>query len=139
MGVQHRRNGQPHERGVEFSSYGSWTREDKEAARGVEPDQCYVFGNEPKKARRPDLAIEVVWTSGGLDKPEVYKKLGVREVWFWRKGVLTPWVLTGESYEARSSSEALVGIDLVDLATFLDRPTTSSAIRAYRDALRARG
>src|SRR5690242_5880655 len=32
------------EGGVEFSPYGSWTLESKEARRGVEPDECYVFG-----------------------------------------------------------------------------------------------
>src|SRR5450432_1978301 len=60
------------ENGIEFSGYGSWTLERKEDARGIEPDECYVFGNvsEPE---RPDLAIEVVWTSGSIDKLEIYR------------------------------------------------------------------
>jgi Uma2 family endonuclease len=87
---------------------------------------------------RPHLAIEVVWTSGGLNKLEVYRRLGVHEVWYWRRGRITPFVLTGASYEERASSDALPGIDLDQLAGFLDRPTTSAAIRDYRDALRAR-
>jgi Uma2 family endonuclease len=44
-------------RGIEFSPFGSWTLESKESARGVEPDECYVFGNVTDPAR-PDLAIE---------------------------------------------------------------------------------
>jgi Uma2 family endonuclease len=120
---------------IEFSSFGSWTIEDEDVDRGAEPDECYVFGNvvDPK---RPDLAIEVVWTSGGLNKLEVYRKLGVREVWSWRRGRIAPFVLRGESYVELGSSEVLPGIDLVDLGRYLDRPTTSAAIRDYRDALR---
>jgi Uma2 family endonuclease len=125
------------EAGIEFSTCGSWTLEDKPLRRGIEPDECYVFG--PARSRsRPDLAIEVVWTSGGVSKLDVYAALGVREVWFWRRGVVTPYVLAGDGYEPREQSAALPGIVLADLAQFLDRPTTSEAMRAYRDALRAR-
>ncbi len=124
------------ERGIEFTTYGSWTLEDKAADRGAEPDECFVFG-EVADPKRPDLAIEVVWTSGGIDKLEVYRKLGVREIWFWKRGVITPYVLRGDTHEEIPSSDALPGIDLALLATHLDRPTTSAAIRDYRDALRA--
>jgi Uma2 family endonuclease len=122
------------ERGIEFSTYGSWTLGDESVERGAEPDECYVFGEVAAPAR-PDLAIEVVWTSGGIDKLEIYRKLGVREVWYWRKGRITPYQLGGEAYEAIATSEALAGIDLDQLASFLDRPTTSQSIREYRDAL----
>lgn len=67
------------ERGVEFTPFGSWTLKSKREERGVEPDACYVFGAERRK-RRPDLAIEVVWTSGGIDKLDAYRRLGAREV-----------------------------------------------------------
>jgi Uma2 family endonuclease len=125
------------ERGIEFRTLGSWTLEDKASERGVEPDECYVFG-ERRPAARPDLAIEVVWTSGGLKKLDIYVRLGVREVWYWRKGRISVHVLRGESYGDASESEVLPGIDLAELASFLDRPTTSAAIRDYRAALQAR-
>lgn len=122
------------ERGIDFSTYGSWTLEKKEAERGLEPDECYVFGvvAEPQ---RPDLAIEVVWTAGGVRKLDIYSKLGVPEVWFWRKGRITVHVLRGDHYEEFPASEMLRGIDLAQLASFLDRPTASQAIREYRAAL----
>lgn len=125
------------EQGIEFSTFGSWTLEDKAVERGVEADECYVFGL-PRGALRPDLAIEVVWTSGGLNKLEIYRKLGVREVWFWRRGKLTAHVLVGDMYEQRTQSEVLPAIDLDELASFVDRPTTSQAIRDYRGALQTR-
>jgi Uma2 family endonuclease len=122
------------EQGIEFDTCGSWTLKDKALDRGVEPDECYVFSDvaEPK---RPDLAIEVVWTSGGIDKLEVYRGLGVREVWFWRSGVLTPHVLREGVYEAVSQSEVLPTIDLVELAQFLECRRSSEAMRKYRAAL----
>ncbi len=123
------------ERRIEFRTVGSWTLEDKAVERGVEPDECWVFG-PARTAARPDLAIEVVWTSGGIDKLEIYRKLGVREVWFWRKGALTPYVLVGERYEPRETSDVLAGIDLGVLASFVDTPTTSAAILGYRETLR---
>lgn len=123
------------ERGIEFSTLGSWTLEDKAVDRGAEPDECYVFGPR-RDAARPDLAIEVVWTAGGLNKLDIYRKLGVREVWFWRRGKLSVHLLRGEVYEQAAGSEVLQGIDLDHLGGFLDRPTTSAAIREYRDSIR---
>src|SRR6187551_1008078 len=122
------------EKGVDFSAHGSWTLEDKATERGVEADECYVFGVEPE-ALRPHLAIEVVWTSGGIRKLAIYQKLGVQEVWFWRKGRITVHVLNGEQYLEAAASSVLPGIDLVQLCTYLDRPTTSQAMREYRAAL----
>lgn len=124
------------EKGVEFRTCGSWTLEKKEESRGVEPDECYVFGDVSDPVR-PDLAIEVVWTSGGLNKLEIYRKLNVREVWFWRRGRLTVHALRGEVYDEIPQSEVLRGIDLVEMARFLDRPTTSQAIRDYRASLQS--
>ena len=58
------------ENGIEFSAYGSWTLERKDDDCGIEPDECYVFGTVACP-ERPDLAIEVVWTSGGVNKLEI--------------------------------------------------------------------
>ena len=125
------------EHGVEFSAYGSWTLKRKKEERGVEPDECYMFGGV-RAPKWPDLAIEVVWRSGGLDKLDIYRKLGVREVWFWRRGRLMVHALRGSAYEQISSSELLPGIDLGELADHLDRPTDSQAIREYRARIRSR-
>ena len=122
------------EGGVDFSAYGSWTLEDKSTVCAVEPDECYVFGSDPT-ATRPHLAIEVVWTSGGLRKLDIYQKLGVREVWFWRKGRMLAYVLHREQYLEAATSSVLPGIDLLELCSFLDRATTSEASREYRTAL----
>lgn len=123
------------ERDIVFSTYGSWTLKDKARNRGAEPDECYVFGAAP--AERPHLAIEVVWTHGRIDKLEIYHQLGVAEVWYWRLGRIEPYCLRGERYVPVTASEVLPGLDLELLAGFLDRPTTSEAIRGYRQAIQS--
>jgi hypothetical protein len=50
---------------------------------------CETFENRQCDDRdRPDVAIEVVWSSGGINELEVYRKLGVREVCFYERGTL---------------------------------------------------
>jgi Uma2 family endonuclease len=123
------------ERGIEFSAYGSWTLQIKRLKLGIEPDECYAIARS-RDVDRPDLAIEVIWTAGGLDKLAAYAKLGVREVWHWRRGRISVHVLRGGRYRGASVSAVLPGIDLDQLASFLDRDSTSAAIREYRAALR---
>lgn len=125
------------EHGIELSAFGSWTLESKDDERGVEPDECYVFG-DARGTQHAHLAIEVIWTSGGLDKRDIYRKLGVPELWFWRRGRISVYVLRGEAYEESPHSEVLRGIDLAELTSFLDRPSASRAILDYRAALQAR-
>ncbi len=126
------------EHGLDVSGYGSWTLENKVAERGVEPDECYVVGRRPLEKDRPDLAIEIEWTRGGLDKRDLYRKLGVRELWLWRGGRIDVHALRGEQYELVPASEVLPGIDLEGLLGFLDRETMTQAMRDYRAALEAR-
>lgn len=123
------------ETGFDLTPYGRWTLESKEAERGAEADECYVVGDVPDP-KIPDLALEVVVTSGGLDKLEIYRKLGVREVWFWRDGVVTLHALRGERYEALERSEVLPGIDLPLLLPFVDVQPMTRAVREYRAVLR---
>jgi len=127
------------EHDLEFTTFGSWTVKNKRRKAGAEADECWVIGPMPRARRlrlkRPDLAIEVVWTSGGINKLDVWRKLGVPEVWFWRRGLIRPYVLRRGRYEAVEQSVVLPRIDLELLTRFLDRPTTSRAIRDYRAAL----
>jgi Uma2 family endonuclease len=122
------------ERDIAFSTYGAWTLKDKAKERGAEPDECYVFGTAD--ADRPHLVIEVEWTHGRIDKLDIYRQLRVAEVWYWRKGHIQPYCLRGSRYQPVAASEILPGLDLELLARFIDRPTTSAAIKGFREALR---
>jgi Uma2 family endonuclease len=122
------------ERGVDITPYGSWTHESKESNRGAEPDECYVLGDNSEPARC-DLAIEVIWTHGGVDKLDIYRKLGVREVWIWRSARISLHQLRGDHYEPLVASAVLPGIDLQLLLEFLDVRPMTRAVREYRAAL----
>jgi Uma2 family endonuclease len=126
------------ERGVDFFTVGSWTIRDRAAQAAAEPDECWVFGQAFPEGDggRPDLAIEVEWSRGALRKLEIYRRLRVREVWIWRRGVVVPHVLGEAAYAEVEASAVLSGIDLAQLAAAVDlQPPTSAVIRAYRAAL----
>lgn len=124
------------ETGVGITPYGSWTHESKETNRGVEPDECYVLG-DARDPERCDLAIEVVWTSGGLNKLDVYRKLGVKELWIWKAGVIDVFALRGDQYLRIERSELLPGLDLPMLLRFVDIRPMTRAVNEYRAALPA--
>ncbi|WP_437677224.1 Uma2 family endonuclease [Sorangium sp. So ce131] len=122
------------ERDVPLHGYGSMTFRREAKARGLEPDECYCVGGTLKEF--PDLAIEVVPMSGGLDKLPVYSGLGVREVWFWERDVFHLHASRGEEYEAIATSELLPELDLGELARFVRWPDQHEAVKAFRDSLR---
>lgn len=121
------------DREIHFRPVGSWTVKDQSKKRGAEADECYVFGKE--KRNRPHLAIEVEWTRGGLDKLAIYEKLGVDEVWFWRKGVIEVYVLTEGQFARAERSKFVPDLDLKVLASVLDRDSLTDAIRDFRKAI----
>lgn len=102
-------------RGIDLWPVGSWTVRKAPARRGVEPDECYTLG-DPRLKSIPDLAIEVVWTSGGLDKLDIYRGLGVGEVWFWHDHEIDAYVLRNGQYQTSAASEVLPGLDLALVA-----------------------
>jgi Uma2 family endonuclease len=126
---------------VPLEGYGSWTLEDEKADRGAEADECYTVRRVVKSDDdRPDIAIEVVWTSGGIDKLEVYRKLGVREVWFYERGTLRLFALRREVddvYRAISRSELLPELPTNVLLQCMQKPDQTSAVRALRASLAA--
>jgi Uma2 family endonuclease len=115
-------------RGIDLWPVGSWTVRKAPARRGVEPDECYTLG-DPRMKSVPDLAVEVVWTSGGLDKLDIYRGLGVGEVWFWRDHQIDAYVLRDGAYQASAASEVLPGLDL----TLVARLATASPAHALAE------
>jgi Uma2 family endonuclease len=126
---------------VPLEGYGSWTLKDEAADRGAEADECYTVRRvATSDDDRPDIAIEVVWTSGGINKLEVYRKLGVREVWFYERGRMRFFALRREAddvYCEIPHSETLPELPLDVLLTCMQEPDQTSAVRALRAALAA--
>lgn len=122
------------ERDIPLFGYGSTTFRKEERERGLEPDECYCRGADKEV---PDVALEVVVTRGNIDKLEVYRGLGVREVWVFEDGEFSLFALRGESYVAIGSSEVLPEVDLAQLATFALEADQHAALKAYQNALRS--
>ena len=123
------------ERGIAWSPYRSWHLDDESEEAGVEPDECFIFGHD-QRADRPALAIEVVWTSGGLNKLEVYRRLAVGEVWFWKRDAISVHVLGPNGYETCDRSACLPDIDLALLARLARHEVVSDAVEELRRILR---
>lgn len=124
------------ERDIELNGYGSWTVKSAKDKLGVEADECYVVGLQDTPPEIPDLAIDVVWTAGGIDKLEVYQGLGVPEVWFWQKGVLQFFLLQEDGYLFSTRSRLLPDLDPALIARCMGEPSQTQAVRALRAALR---
>ncbi len=124
------------ERGIELNGYGSWTVKSAKDKLGVEADECYVVGSRDAEPTIPDIAIEVVWTSGGIDKLEVYRGLRVPEVWFWQNGALRFFLLEDDAYLPGERSRLLPDLDPALIARCMTESSQTQAVRALRAALR---
>ena len=118
---------------TEYFPLGSTTLRRQEQQGGTEPDESYCIGTDKEF---PDLVIEVVFTSGGVDKLGVYKKLGVTEVWFWEKARFSLHRLQGDNYEPISKSELLPNLDLALLVEYVQHPNSLLAVKEFLDTLR---
>jgi Uma2 family endonuclease len=105
------------QRRIELLGFGSETYRREAAERGLEPDECYCVGAEKDV---PDIALEVITTSGGIDKLEVYRGLEVPEVWFWVDVRFAIYELVAGSYQPRARSRFLPALDLQRLAELFD-------------------
>ncbi|HEY4175695.1 MAG TPA: Uma2 family endonuclease [Kofleriaceae bacterium] len=119
--------------GIQYRGLRAWLLRSAPGLAGVEPDECYVFGYTPKP--RPDLAIEVVWSSGSLDKLEIYRRLGVPEVWYCRRDAIEAYVLVDDRYERRTNSECLPGFDFGYAIRLSDNEHLSELRRLLRDRM----
>ena len=124
------------EAGVDLEGLGSTTFRKEAKERGLEPDECYCVG-EPREL--PDFAIEVVVSSGLVDKLDVYAGLGIAEVWVLKDDTLTVYRLVSGEYRVETASTFLPALDLAHLASFVRvGARQSAAVRAYRAELRER-
>lgn len=116
-----------------FYSLGSTTFRNEAKRRGAEPDLSFCIGTN--KAL-PDIAIEVVKTSGAIDKLAIYQGLSVAEVWFWQDNCFTLYHLGEQEYEQREFSQFFPDLDLNLLASYVTYSEPLDAVLEYRQAIR---
>lgn len=123
--------------GFDFTPTGSMTLESETGSVKREADESYKLA--PGRVR-PDLAIEVVFTSGGLNKLESYKRLKISEVWFWDDGVLEVYHLRGEGkdleYEKLDRSEEVPGINLELFLSCINMANHVDALKTFQQGIK---
>jgi Uma2 family endonuclease len=122
------------ERDFALLGYGSTTFKREARERGLEPDECYCVGHDLDEA--PDIALEIVITSGGINKLAVYAGLGVKEVWIFRDGRFQIYALQGDQYLLIDKSGMVPELDFAAMEELVKIPDQHAAVKAFRDRLR---
>ncbi len=117
---------------IDFWGLGSTTLRVREGEAGKEPDKCYCLETEKEF---PDLAIEVIVTSGNINILEVYHRLGIKEVWLWQNDKLDIYWLENEQYSLQKNSQLLPNLNLKLLCQFINHPNPRLAMKEFRQKL----
>ena len=117
---------------IRFYGRGSTTIGTKELGARKEPDESYCLSTRKPV---PDLAIEIIVTSGGIDTLEIYRRVGVSEVWFWQDGVISVYCLRSTGYDLVSKSELLPELDLRSLEFYSRMADQYDAVNAFMQSL----
>ena len=122
---------------IEFEPTGSMTQE-REGEVSLEADESYCFGTSKSI---PDLAIEVVLTSGGIDKLQRYQILGISEVWFWQDGVFSLYRFRDDKYHRITRSEipelTSLDIDLLTRCVLMAETSRLNAATEFRKTIKS--
>jgi Uma2 family endonuclease len=118
--------------GIDFTPTGSVTLESESGLVKREADLSYELA---ANREFPDLVVEVVVTSGGINKLEAYKRLQIPEVWFWENGALRLYSLGDDGYTEVDRSFVLPDLDIVLLARCINIENHLQAMREFRQAI----
>lgn len=122
------------EANVRFYSRGGPSLGNQELGTRSEPDESY---NLDCRKPYPDLVIEVVITSGGINKLESYRRMEVAEVWFWEDGGLEIHCLGKNGYEKVERSSLLPALPLALFCRYITYHDQYDAVREFRQAIRS--
>ena len=117
---------------LDFTPTGSVTLESESEKVKREADESYELG---QNRERPDLVIEVIVTSGGIDKLEAYKRLHIPEVWFWVNDRLLFYTLRNEGYETVSQSQLLPNLDVELFKRCISMENHARSLREFRSGM----
>lgn len=124
------------ENGIPFIPTGSATLASKEKGSSAEADLSYYLTKPRTEHFAPELAIEVVITSGRVAKLDRYQRFGVQEVWFWQDGRLSLYALQNSQSQPVESSQLLPALDIDLLTQCVNLQDATQAIQKFRIALK---
>ncbi len=116
---------------IEYIPVGSATRRGEAKGTSFEPDESYYLG---VKKEQPDLAIEVILTSGNLRKLEKYRRFRISEVWLWENDRLQVYYLGADGYAVVDRSQLLPSLDLDLLVRCVQIPSRLEAMKTFMAA-----
>lgn len=120
------------EKDIRFYTRGGFTLESPGYASGT-PDESYSIGSCQDT---PDIVIEVIVTSGTINRRELYKPKRVPEVWFWKADQLKIFHLESGEYVEVSRSTFLPDLDPALLLRYLRMPDQYDAINKFIQTIR---
>ena len=122
------------ELGIRFYGRGGFTLEAPGYASGT-PDESYCIGSNKET---PDIVIEIIVTSGTINRQELYKPKRIPEVWFWKSDQMRIFRLNeaGE-YEEVSRSGFFPDLDKTLLLRYIAHPDQYDAVNEFVAFLRS--
>ncbi|MEH2377192.1 Uma2 family endonuclease [Nostoc sp.] len=121
------------ELGIRFYRRGGFTLEEPGYASGT-PDESYSIGTEKEV---PDIVIEIIVTSGTINRKDLYKPKKVPEVWFWKSNEIKIFRLSeSDEYEEVNRSGFFPNLDPALLLRYIAMPDQYDAIIEFEHVIR---
>jgi Uma2 family endonuclease len=121
------------ELGIRFYGRGGFTLEEPGYASGT-PDESYCIGTDKKT---PDIVIEIIVTSGTIDRKELFKPKKVPEVWFWKSDEIKIfWLNEVGEYQEVNRSGFFPNLDPALLLKYIGHPDQYDAVTEFVQAIR---
>lgn len=117
---------------LDYTPTGSMTLESESQSVKREGDESYELGPDREY---PDLVIEVLIISRGINKLEAYKRLNIPEVWFWIGDRLIIYSLTDEEYRESERSQLLPDLNIELLHRCINLENHARSLREFRAGL----
>ncbi|MEH2372916.1 Uma2 family endonuclease [Nostoc sp.] len=118
---------------IRFYGRGGFTLEESGYASGT-PDESYCIGSNKETL---DIVIEVVVTSGTINRKELYKPKKVPEVWFWKSDQIKIFGLNpGGEYEQVNRSSFFPNLDPALLRQNIGHPDQYDAVAEFVPIIR---
>ena len=115
---------------IQIEPFGSTTFK-RLGISGAEPDECFYVRNinlirskkslDPEKDPGPDLVVEIDITSSSSDRLDVYKDLGVAEVWIYDGKSFQIKQLQNQEYISSPQSNIFSNLPLLEISKFLEK------------------
>lgn len=120
---------------IRFYKRGGFTLEAPGYASGT-PDDSYSIGS---KKDVPDIVIEIIVTSGTINRRELFKPMKVPEIWFWKSNQLKVFHLKDGDYEEVARSNFFPDLDLALLLRYVGHPDQYDAVQEFQSVIRGEG